>query len=66
VFGALEGIKFLFTEEVSELIRVPVATLRYWRHVGKGPKSVRIGSRIMYREADVIKWIEAAYDGETA
>lgn len=62
----MEGIKFLFTEEVSEATRIPVATLRYWRHIGKGPKSVRIGSRVMYRESDVLAWIEKAFEGETA
>lgn len=25
--------------EVAELLRVPVATLRYWRHLGAGPAS---------------------------
>jgi DNA-binding transcriptional MerR regulator len=28
--------EILLLEEVSELTRVPVPTLRYYRHVGKG------------------------------
>jgi DNA-binding transcriptional MerR regulator len=44
--------------EVSEKTRVPEATLRYWRHLGKGPKSFRNGKRVMYLEADVDAWLE--------
>jgi hypothetical protein len=30
-------------QEVADVVRVPVATLRYWRHLGTGPRSFRIG-----------------------
>lgn len=53
----------LTLEETSELLRLPVNTLRYWRHVGKGPASARLGARVMYREKDVVEWIDAAFDG---
>jgi predicted DNA-binding transcriptional regulator AlpA len=36
-----------------------VATLRYWRHLGTGPRSFRLGRRVVYRLADVGAWIEA-------
>jgi hypothetical protein len=36
--------------EVAAMIRAPVATLRYWRQRGTGPKSFKMGPRrIMYR-----------------
>ena len=44
---------------VAELLRTPVATLRYWRHLGIGPASFRIGRRVMYRRSDVEEWINA-------
>jgi predicted DNA-binding transcriptional regulator AlpA len=36
-----------------------VATLRYWRHLGTGPRSFRLARRVVYRLADVRAWIEA-------
>lgn len=48
--------------EVAERYRQSPATLRYWRHCGTGPKSFKVGRRVMYRKADVDAWIEAQYD----
>lgn len=46
-------------EEVEELTRVPVATLRWWRHLGdRGPRSIKVGRHVRYRREDVEKWIE--------
>lgn len=51
--------------EVAEMTSIPVNTLRYYRHLGnKGPKSALIGSRIMYREQDVIAWINEQFEKE--
>mgnify|MGYP002355399842 CR=1 FL=1 len=51
----------MFTEEVSAKCRVPEPTLRWWRHVGTGPKSFRLGRRVVYKRADVEAWIEEQY-----
>lgn len=51
----------LTLQEVSDILRVPVATLRYWRHVGTGPKSFRIGQHVRFRRADVNAWVEQQY-----
>ncbi len=54
--------RLLTLDEVAELIRVPAATLRYWRHRGTGPKSFKMGPRrVMYRERDVLQWIDGQY-----
>ena len=29
--------KYLTTDEVAEMLRTPPETVRYWRHIGKGP-----------------------------
>lgn len=48
--------------QVAELTKVPEATLRYWRYLGdRGPKSFKVGRRVMYRRADVDQWIEELY-----
>lgn len=55
-------MELMTTQEVSELLRVPVPTLRYWRHRGEGPRSFslsgRKGGRVMYRKADVVSYVE--------
>lgn len=50
----------LTTDEVAKHFRTVPATVRYWRHVGKGPRSFKVGRRVLYREADVRAWSEAA------
>ena len=54
--------EFLTTADVSAMTRVAVATLRYWRHTGGvvGPPSVKLGRRVMYRRAEVEKWLREA------
>ena len=53
---------FLTSAEVAELIRIPAATLRYWRYVGSGPKSFKMGPRrVLYRAEDVASWVAAQY-----
>jgi hypothetical protein len=54
----------LFTiTEAAELVRAPVATLRYWRHLGTGPQGFRLGRRVLYRRDDLRAWIDAQHDG---
>jgi excisionase family DNA binding protein len=45
--------------EAAALLRAPVATLRYWHHLGTGPHSFRLGRRVLYRRDDLDAWIEA-------
>jgi hypothetical protein len=44
--------------EASQVLRTPVATLRYSRHLGIGPRSFRLGRRVLYRRDDVHAWID--------
>jgi excisionase family DNA binding protein len=55
--------ELLTIAEVAELTRLSPATLRYWRSTGhvQAPKSFRLGRRVMYRRADVEKWVEEAH-----
>lgn len=55
--------RLLTLPEVAEWIHTPEATLRFWRHQSTGPKSFRVGRRVMYYEADVAAWLEAQYEG---
>lgn len=51
---------FMTTEEVAAILRAPAATLRYWRHTNKGPRSFRVGRRVLYARADVERFLEEA------
>ncbi len=52
--------------EAAQLLRAPVATLRYWRHQGSGPRSFRLGRRVLYRRDDLHAWIDARRDQGSA
>ncbi|GAA2499142.1 helix-turn-helix domain-containing protein [Terrabacter carboxydivorans] len=59
---ASEVGRLLNSAEVTEMIRVPEATLRYWRHIGIGPRSFKMGPRrVLYRADDVDAWVTAQY-----
>lgn len=51
----------LTTAQVSDQLGIPQSTLRYWRHLGQGPPSFRLGSRVFYRRDDVDTWEEEQY-----
>lgn len=55
------GVQLLRMDEVSAMTGIPVETLRYWRKEGRGPKSARIGRRVLYRAVDVDSWIAAQF-----
>jgi prophage regulatory protein len=50
--------EYLTTAEVAELVRAPSETVRYWDHIGKMPKSIKLGRRRLWKRSDVIAWIE--------
>jgi excisionase family DNA binding protein len=51
--------KYLTTAEVADLLRASPETVRYWRHVGRGPRSWKAGRRVLYDATEVAAWIEA-------
>jgi excisionase family DNA binding protein len=61
--------RYLTTEEVAELCRTSTETVRYWRHIGKGPASFKLGRRVLYAGDGVEAWLKAeqeAQNGGTA
>lgn len=58
----MDPVELLTLSEAAELARTKEATLRWYRSNGTGPKSAIIGGRLMYRRADVLNWINAAFD----
>ena len=49
--------ELLTLEEAAAVLRTPVATLRYWRHLVVGPDGFRLGRRVVYRRHDVDRWV---------
>ncbi len=50
--------QFLVTDEVAEMCRTSPNTVRFWRHVGRGPRSFKVGRRVLYAKDDVESWLE--------
>ena len=50
--------ELLTIAEAAELLRVPIATFRYWRYLGRGPGSFHLGRRVLYRRDDLHAWID--------
>ncbi|WP_408656647.1 helix-turn-helix transcriptional regulator [Jatrophihabitans sp.] len=55
----------LTTAEVAVITRAPASTVRYWRHIGSGPSSFRLGRRVVYRRGDVHAWIAECERNQT-
>ncbi|MEU5668966.1 helix-turn-helix domain-containing protein [Micromonospora sp. NPDC047753] len=54
--------RYLTTEEVAEVARTSPSTVRYWRHIGKGPRGIKRGKRVLYAESAVTQWLSASDD----
>lgn len=53
--------ELLTIEEVSEVTRLPINTLYHYRATGQGPKSAKLGRRVVYRRSDLEAWIAKAF-----
>lgn len=55
--------RLLYVEEVAEMLRKTPSSLRYMVHKGDDvPRSAKIGGRRMWRESDVIAWLDAKFE----
>ena len=52
-----EEHELITTAEAAVLLRKAVGTLRYWRHIKYGPRSFRVGRRVMYFRSEVLAWL---------
>lgn len=51
------GDEMLSLQEAAKFLRVPEGTLRYWRHLGSGPRSFKVGRHVRYWRTDLILWL---------
>jgi predicted DNA-binding transcriptional regulator AlpA len=59
---ALTVTSLMTLTEVAEKLRKSEAQMRWLRHCGTGPKSAKIGGRVMYRESDIEDYINQAFE----
>lgn len=50
----------LTEREVAEQLGLSVATLRAWRHRGKGPRFLRLGRSVRYLPSDLADFVRAS------
>lgn len=50
------GDPYLTTADLAARYRTAESTVRYWRHIGDGPKGVKIGRRVLYRLSECERW----------
>ncbi|MEU1302824.1 helix-turn-helix transcriptional regulator [Streptomyces shenzhenensis] len=48
-----EAHEYLTTKDVAARYRTAPSTVRYWRHIGYGPKGIKVGRRILYSPAEI-------------
>lgn len=60
----MSGDKLLKCPEAAEYLGVAVNTLYSWRHVGRGPRVIKVGNALRYRRSDVDAWLEQNADPE--
>lgn len=60
----MENSTYMTTAEVAALMRTSPETVRYWRHVGKGPGSFKAGRKVLYERADVETWVRSLRTAE--
>jgi prophage regulatory protein len=56
--GRKPNQKYFNLEEVCEITTLGKSTIYRWRHEGKFPKPVKLGTKTVWRRDDVNKWME--------
>lgn len=44
---------YLTTQDVATRYRTAPSTVRYWRHIGYGPKGIKVGRRVLYSPSEI-------------
>jgi predicted DNA-binding transcriptional regulator AlpA len=61
--GDADRGRLMQLSEISTMTTLSVDSLRWLRHCKRGPRTFRLGRRVVAYEADVREWIEAARNG---
>ncbi|WP_432244913.1 helix-turn-helix transcriptional regulator [Arthrobacter sp. G.S.26] len=61
---SVKAMRLLTLDEVAEMLRKSPAQVRWMRHQKTGPQAARLAGRLLWREQDVIDWVNAAFEAE--
>lgn len=56
--------RYMSAKELADYLGVTVATVRGWK--GKGPRRIRVGQLIKFRESEVLAWLETLVENTGA
>jgi excisionase family DNA binding protein len=51
--------RLLRTDEVAQLLQVPLATIYRWRYYGDGPRAAVVGRHLRWDPGELEAWVEA-------
>jgi len=51
--------RFLSPQDLSDVLAIPLKTIYDWNYRGAGPRALRVGRHVRYREGDVVAWLDA-------
>jgi excisionase family DNA binding protein len=56
----------LSVNDLAVYLDVPVATIYAWRYHRQGPRGLKIGRHVRYRQGDVDRWIDERVQDEAS
>ncbi|RAX45007.1 DNA-binding protein [Arthrobacter sp. AQ5-06] len=59
-------MELMTLEEAALFLKKSPAQMRWMRHAGTGPRSAKVGGRVMFRKSDVLAWIDAQFEAEAS
>ena len=59
--AALDDV-LLSPQQLAEYLGVPLATVYRWRCEGTGPRGIKVGKHVRYRQRDVEAWLDTRSD----
>lgn len=55
--------EYLTVKQLAAVLQVPVATIYRWRHLGEGPRGIRVSGRhVRFRKRDVQAFLDQRAD----
>ena len=66
LFGRHILEKLFTTIQLAEVLDTNPGTLSNWRTTGIGPRFIKVGSHVRYREIDVEEWLDSHSAVKTA
>ena len=58
---ALDDV-LLSPQQLADYLGVPLATVYRWRCAGTGPRGIKVGKHVRYRQRDVEAWLDTRSD----